>query len=417
MEDTAQVPDGLADFFRTNPESSLEETDENYLVKKPWGDDTVSIRIKKNDGSLLASLNAVRLPTRFSAVWHLGNNDLEFIFGPLKLDNPLNQRKFTFHYEGRSFQCEFGESSQALTLIGNACRPTGPSSDTRHRNIPAIQAIRRIQKAETHQGKESSFSLNSFYVRQLQLPEERLPELASHLNFYMSFFDRRSPLIVIHEERDEDAYVDKNEEEPNCKFPDAIVGRKLDPYLLVLWETGYSSGDPVRQVLSSYQILEYASFYYLKEEVVHSVRRLIGCPDILGRVDYVSREILDLVAEDRMSDEAKIVAVVNQVVDPSKVWEEIEARSRFFSTPTEFDGGYTQPALIKEGWKLDDFQSAWSPKVPDALRKLRNALVHAREQRLSRCIAPTKRNQHLLRPWAALAISVGYQVLLHSSTT
>lgn len=138
----------------------------------------------------------------------------------------------------------------------------------------------------------------------------------------------------------------------------------------------------------------------------------MSSPDIVVRSDEASRRILDVLVDERTSEEAKITAIVQQAVDPAALWSEIESKADFFSEATEFDGGFVLPALIKKGWGLEDFKAAWTPKVPDAFRKLRNALLHAREQRMARCVAPTGRNQHLLRPWTALIGIASNQVIL-----
>jgi hypothetical protein len=183
--------------------------------------------------------------------------------------------------------------------------------------------------------------------------------------------------------------------------------------MLTLWESGLPGAiEPVRSFLYNYQILEYAAFYYLKEDLARTIRRIVSMPDIVVRADEASRQILDALVEERTTEEAKIASVVQQAVDPAAVWAEIESKADFFADPTEFEGGFTLPALIKKGWGLDDFKHAWIPKLPDSFRKLRNALLHAREQRLARCIAPTALNNHLLRPWNGLISVASSQIIL-----
>ena len=121
-----------------------------------------------------------------------------------------------------------------------------------------------------------------------------------------------------------------------------------------------------------------------------------------------------MIAEDKASDEAKLVALVQQTVDPSYIWFDIEPRVEFFSQATDFEGGLSLPALIKQGWTGDDFRTAWIPKLPDTLRRLRNGLVHAREQRQSKCVMPSRSNQALMVPWAAVAMAAANQVVLYS---
>ncbi len=160
-------------------------------------------------------------------------------------------------------------------------------------------------------------------------------------------------------------------------------------------------------------MLEYAAFYYLREDILRSVRRILASPDAPSHRDDVARQILDIIVEDRTTDEAKIQAVFQQVVDPAALWREIERKLPLFSESTVFDGGFTLPPLVKAGWGLDDFKASWIPKLPDTFRKLRNALVHAREQRLAKCITPSIRNQRLLRPWVLLSEIATEQVITY----
>ena len=48
---------------------------------------------------------------------------------------------------------------------------------------------------------------------------------------------------------------------------------------------------------------------------------------------------------------------------------------------------------------MDDFRVSWSPKFGDTLRRIRNALVHARESRMVEVIAPIGENYEKLAPW------------------
>lgn len=141
---------------------------------------------------------------------------------------------------------------------------------------------------------------------------------------------------------------------------------------------------------------------------------MLAAPDLSDRLDEVSRQILEVIAEDKASDETKLVALVQQTVDPAYVWRDIEPRAAFFAQSTDFEGGLSLPALIKQGWTCDDFRTAWIPKLPDTLRRLRNGLVHAREQRQSKCVMPSISNQTLMLPWSAVALATANHVVLYS---
>jgi hypothetical protein len=409
-EQTHSLLEMLAPFRNRNPEARVEGTDD-VVIYEPWGDDSVVIRVSAEAGELIAALNAVRLPPRYSAILP-DNGDIEFVFGPVTNNSDIATRRFTFRFRGREYVCEYASLSKELSLVANASRPAGPPSATAHRNLPNVRAFNRFQRAQPTAAGTSELSVLSFWIRGLDGNESTFDDLFRHLNFYMTYFDRASPRILIHEDPIAQE-AEKRLKYPVGNFPETVAGRQLDSYMLTLWEGAREAPDPVRRFLYSYQILEYAAFYYLREDVLAAVRRAVTAPEAPSRIEDVSRSVLEAIADDKVSDEAKIVQVVQQAVDPAFLWLDIAPNEAFYSRDCAFDGGFSLPPLMKAGWKLEDFRAAWIPKVPDALRKIRNALVHAREQRQARCIAPSVANQHLLRPWSSLIDGIASQVILY----
>lgn len=407
------VPE-LSQFIDQNPEVEVRDQGTDFLIVEPWGDDSVTILVEKSNKTLIDALNKLRLPPRFTAIWHRDSHDIEMIFGPLQSDNALRSRSFEFRYDGSTYKCEYADASARLCALARAADPEGPASDTDHRHLLQVGSfLRFIDRASKDDEKEmQKYALTSFWVRGVSIEEEELPDLARHLNFYMNYFDPRSPRILIHAEEGLDQDTAQLPLPHADTFPTAVAGRILDPYLLGLWESAFTSGDPVRAFLHSFQILEYAGFYYLRDDVMVAMRRILSAPDVCARLEFFSHQLMDVLADERMADEQKIVEVVQRAVDPKKVWNVIEPRTQFFAEQQEFEGGVVIPALIKKGWTLDDFAAAWIPRLPDSLRRIRNALVHAREQRLAKSISPTQRNRNLLRPWSDLALTIAKEVIL-----
>jgi hypothetical protein len=400
----------LSRFSQLNAEAGVKDTHDAFEVSSPWGDDSVVFRVSHEARAVADALNMLRFPPRFSAVWHMDTQDLEFIFGTISVKDEMRNRSFTFEFGGKSLLCEFASASERLVHVANAARPTKPSP-TEQRNLGAIRPFARLRATLETRGEEPMLVLASFWIRKCDVPESELPNLARHLNFYMRYFDRASPIIVMHEEP-VSRQVGRSTRFLYGAFPSRISARVLDSYMLTLWDSGLPSSGPVRSFLYNYQILEYAAFYYLKEELARSIRRIVSSPDIVVRAEEASHRILDALVDERTPEEAKITSVVQQAVDPAALWAEIALNEAFFSEPTEFEGGFVLPALIKKGWAIEDFRAAWIPKLPDSFRKLRNALLHAREQRLSKCIAPTACNSVLLRPWSLLISIASSQIIL-----
>lgn len=404
----------LSDYMRNNPDSTIDSSEDHYIVKTPWGDDSIEFIVQFSSSELIDAFNSVRLPPRFTAMKHLDSNDVEFIYGEIEEDNPLRTRSFVFLYKKNSYTCEFTDSSKRLILIADSCRSVGPSNSN-YRNLLSTRLYRQSKKLIKEDPRLSKLRLTSFWIRNAGLSEDDLLDLARHLNFYMQYFDNRTPVIIINEEPQERSRVVVPERYPHGQFPKTIAGKPFDPYMLSLWETAFSSGNPIQKYLYHYQVLEYAAFYYLKEDVIKSVKRILLSPGVLDSIEDAAKQMMDILAQYRTDDESKISLVINQFVDPAQIWPTVEANKDFFSRENIFEGGFTLQPLIKNEWSLDDFKTAWYPKLPDSLKKLRNCLVHSREQRSSCSVIPSKRNFSILRPWAYLMEAISGQIIVYDS--
>jgi len=252
-----------------------------------------------------------------------------------------------------------------------------------------------------------------FWIRDVEWEEIAVLELLRHLNFYNRYFDRKTANILIHSDTTASVEVGSSLRYPIGEFPRVVLGKQLDPYLLSLWEAVVNAPDPFRSYIYSYQILEYAAFYYLSESVAQALRRILATPELAAQPQQASRQILDALSDFKAADDEKIVAVVKQVMDPAVLWREIEPRIGAFSEETQFEGGFRVPALVRRGWSIEDFRTSWSPNLAHSLRKLRNALVHGREARTAKVVLPTKANYERLRPWRELLSVIAAQTILY----
>ena len=198
-----------------------------------------------------------------------------------------------------------------------------------------------------------------------------------------------------------------------AQFPEHIVGSKMDTYMLDLW-VGATGANGRLKYLYYYQILVYAAFYYLDEQVKNRGARLLKRPDLRQGLDALLPLILEEIVDFKQSDEQKITSVIQRTVDAKKIWAVIEDNIDLFSKDQCFEGGYCVVPVVKNGWTAEDFEKAWIPKIPDLLRKVRNALVHSRESRMGQFIAPTKSNNKLLTPWINLIEEIAYDVMIYN---
>lgn len=407
------VGDRFDKFFNENPRAIRGEVKAGAAILEPWGDRTLAIPVAEADDALVDALSAVYLPPQLTALWHRESRALEVIWGPLPSDTRLRTRRFRLEFEGSVHHCEYGDSSSELLAIAKAIQLARPASGTNYRNTSVYRAWFRARE-EDPENELAATIPTSFWVRDVSWDETYVLELVRYLNFYMAYFDPTSPQILVH--ADEDApRVRLNRPEQLQDFPEAIATAQLDPYLLGLWESAQNSGDPFRRFLHLYQILEYAAFYHLEASLAQRAQRILREPDAVAASDRTVRRILDVLAEDRRRDEAKIVALMNEVVDPDRVWLHIEPNVDRFVSSVVFDGGFELAPLVREGWTVDEWRAHWIPSYPDSLRKIRNALVHGREQRMAAVIAPSADNLRRLVPWLPSLNGAVMQVMLYAS--
>lgn len=397
----ARLRERLQVFLDRNPGSELRERGKSVVMAAPWGDPTLILQIDEGADDLIAALNAVYLPPRLTAIWHLDSRDLEIIFTAHPLRPSLRERSFEFQLGGRTYRCLFAPSSSRLMAIAVASRPTAPPSETDHRNLQSYFLYHHHVKEHPDSELAKEGCPTSFFIRGLEYEEDSVIQLVRELNFFMAYADPKTPKILVHRSQISGAPSHKDPLTAAEQFPSLLRGRHVDPNLLGLWESSINAADPFRRFIYLFQILEYCAFYHVQEDILRVIRRAIQSPDAPARVGEIAREILDAVVEDRVQEPQKLIAGIDRCVDPASLWKMIEPNTGHFAQELRFDGGFVLPALISERWTLEDFRRAWSPKFADSLRKIRNALVHARESRQVGVIAPTQENYEKLGPWLA----------------
>ncbi len=400
----------LAKFFEANGQAKFVEGEKGATIERPWGDATVVLSLAgERVDALVDALNNVYFPPRFSALWHKDSSDLEFIWQPFG-DFDFKGRTFSFQIEGQTYKCEWAEASARLLEIGRAF-VIGPNPGvTLQRNLAPFSVYYAVLKEHPELAEKLSQPL-SFWIRAVKWDEDRIVELARHLNFYMHYYDRATPRVSIHETNDggrAEAFV----QHPLGDFPSAIAARRLDSYLLSVWETALAT-DPFKRFLYGYQVLEFASFYHLDEGTHENIRKIILSPDAPARFNEAVRQIIDAVMQVRLGEPQKLSSVIRHLVEPARLWTTIEANKEILSTSVTFDGGFEVPALTKPKETLDEFKAAGFKAIADHFRNIRNAIVHSREAKQAASIAPTEANREKLRVWATLVLVAAMEIMLY----
>lgn len=406
------IKEKLEEFLTSNPEAKLNRIQDSNVVRDPWRDSSLVISFKDHEEDVIDCLNRVYLPPQYTAIWHKAERSLEVIYTAFPVPDEVRKRDFVFSYCDNDFRCHFGDSSPALLLISRHAVPVEPPTSTDHRNLMSFNAYQdeKGNGEDTYLAKEGRPT--SFWIENIDWNDDFVNDMVRNLNFYMSYYDSESPAIIIHANSESNSKIKSANPLILGEFPEKIKGRPLDDFLLTLWSTAQEA-DPARRFLYNYQVIEYGAFYHLDDNLKRTVRRLMAQPHAVNNPDRTAQQMLDAFVEGKLDETQKFESVVRSVVNPEVVWREIEPNKEYFCEVTEFEGGFKLPALLKKGWQYDDFLAHWIPAYPNTLRKIRNALVHAREMRQVSVIAPTRENFRKLRPWIGPISATADEIILY----
>jgi len=110
-------------------------------------------------------------------------------------------------------------------------------------------------------------------------------------------------------------------------------------------------------------------------------------------------------------------ALLRDIVKPALVWRDIEKNKDYFTDTIEFDGGFVRKPLIIDKTTLELFKHDWHDKFNKAIRGIRNALSHGKEQSMSSVIAPTVTNFAKIQPWGNLISVAAGEVVVYYTVT
>jgi hypothetical protein len=409
----------LAKFLEFNPLSTIspigEKSGDDASIKAPWGDSSMYLIIPREPAALFDALNNVFLPERFAGIWHRDSKNLEIMYTAFPLEGSqadMDGRKFLFSLGGADYSCEFGLSSQRALDIAKHAIFAG-ASRTEFRNLPSFQFYGRMKPDDRIPNSKPI----SFWIRNIEWNEDSIVELARHLNFYLSYYDMDSPVINIHPPKpDIDDGHKPRERYIAGSFPDKISGTTLNSNLLHFWAAS-RSGDAFRRFLYCYQILEFASFYFVEDQIKRAVKKALITPHVLGQMDSIVIKIIDHVQESKIWEGNKMGALLEELVEPDLIWREIDKNRDYFSKNIEFDGGFILKPLIVDKATRETFNHDWHARFNQTIRSIRNALSHGKEQKMSAVIAPTAQNFGKMRVWTGLiSVAAGEVVTYYSAT-
>ncbi len=323
----------LNSFLTNNSYSDVEFIDKFLVVSKPWNDESLILPLlRKAKSKSIEILNNLILPPKFTAIYHIDTNTMEYIYTRLKIDDPILSRKFVFNLDDKQYVCKFDRASERLmTLVNLYARARDSRTD--FRNLIYLEED-SIEEEPTSVGMIPI----SFYVSGFQkYDENEIEEVSEYLNFFMQYYDRGSPSILIH------SLAELSKRFPSLEcieggFPNTISTRRKDPFLMDLILAASGVGSRL-QFIYCYQLLEYAAFYYADDEIRRELTQIVSAPDIHSNPEKYVARVLETTSDIRLDDEAKVNRLIKTTCKPEVIYKEIELNKSYFSNTQEFEGG------------------------------------------------------------------------------
>lgn len=388
-------------FTENNPIVEIEEETEHKNFKKLWNDETFMIRLPKSvDFSKIYSL---KFPQELSAIYHIEKESLEFIMTPLLGETIIDLIDFNFYFEGKEFKCEYKEPSEELMLLSSGFREIEENSSTDYRNLRKNRDFQRKDEMPKYVSKyfENRKPLSFFITGDFNSIDFNYKSLSKHFNFYVRFYDRENPQIIIHEEKSTKENYNIPCLTSDKSFPKTITFNKIDPVLLDMFQISQETQNVRLKYIFYFQILEYCSYYYLNEELSKQLKDVIRRPDLLNNTNEYTKLIVEQFKDHfkHNDDSSKLEKTINDYCTYQDIKIELHKNLEFFTKPIEFDGGFKIDGILNDEKCIENPPKQILRNVKNNIEKIRNTLVHLRESRENKVILPTERNNNLLIPY------------------
>jgi hypothetical protein len=113
-------------------------------------------------------------------------------------------------------------------------------------------------------------------------------------------------------------------------FPKTTVARQLDDNCLHYWRAA-REGDPIRRYIYYYRLIEYAPSIYIDGQNRHIIKRLFSSPNALDNIGELSERALLILSRYTTDDPTKMSKLLDETVDRTVLWAEIEQNKSHFS--------------------------------------------------------------------------------------
>jgi len=411
----------LETFKKTNSSIEILEETEHININNLWSDNSFMCRFDKD--SDFSSLEDIELPCELNAIFHKNEQKLEFIFAPLSNDQHYLNRKTTFYYKGIELKTEFGQPSEALKLLSMGFRKIDTPNDSSYRNLEIFCDYYRLDDQNEPMKKYFEDKIPySFYVQgDFKKTKNEFVQICKHLNVYLKYFDRKSPIIaIVNNDAKSDSYKIPCYTNDNS-YPEQISANVIDPVAIDLLQVAQETGNSRLKYLFYFQVLEYFAYYYLDEELKRKLSNILKSPDLLHNSGSYTKTIIEELKDysNNTSDKQKLTRLLNDYLTVDDILNELKCNIKNFSNDLEFDGNFKIPAILQDEKSLEKLffegketkekkkerlkaKSDLISNIADRIDNIRNVLVHIRESRENKVILPTRNNNRKLIPYIFL---------------
>lgn len=393
-----------------------------FEIIKPWNDETFSIVLTEDVD--FEKLKDIILPTELNAVFHKDKQTIEYIFTPLSNEHDFLNRKTKFNLEGTEFNTEFNTSSDVIEILARGFRKKSQADESHYRNLELFNEYYRRDDDDSY--LKSYFKdkkpISFFVTGDFSKINDDLITLSKHLNVYMKFFDREAPVINIINidskitEHRKPCYTQSND------FPNTINISRIDPIALDLILVGNETNNLRLKYLFYYQVLEYFAYYHLDKEIRKKISNILKSPDIINSAPKYTKLIIEELKDSSNTnnkDKEKLNRLIIDHVRFDDITNELENNIETFCNDLEFEGKFKLERIFKNKAafeeiiidehnknqnksKKDTLINGQLATISDRISRIRNVLVHVRENHENKVILPTKMNDKALIPYVYL---------------
>lgn len=396
----------ISNFIANNDCIKAENKEEQLVINNCWNDS--SFQFIFADSETIDYLENIVLPKELFAIFHKDKNLYEFIYLPLL---EKYEREFSYIFCGNQFKLFFGEPTSVFeSLITHFSLSNLDEINERAYGLFRYSNYYSIERNEGKQLFPTNFFIEGDFS---SLSYEKHIDFFRHVNFILSYYDRKSPTILLY--NDEDSINDikipcKSKQE--C-FPSIVTTNSFDTTLLELMAAAKDTRSIRLKYIFYFQVLEYCSYYYIENSLRRRITNIIQSPDILNSEKY-SNKIIEIYSDYFKSnrDDKRMERLLVDLCTFDDIKDELSTNSKYFTTDLCFDGGFSVKRLFSEITEIENPPQSIIPSIRKNIDAIRNVLVHARESRENLEIKPTQKNSSLLKPYLYLLRRIAETIVI-----